>query len=261
MKTLFITIIFFTFSIFSFSQNRILVYHETNEFRHGSINAGIAMFEELGNENNDWITDNSQDSSVFNTSNLEQYDAIVFLNTSGSDESGNDGDLLSASEKIAVENFIASGKGFIGVHAATDTYRDGVWPFYNELVGGIVQTSPNHTNNNYNADLEVITSHPIVDFLGAVGSIWNKDEEYYYWELNGGQLSAENIVLLEVEETRGPNNMVNSYDAPRPMAWYKESMTYDDDNNSSTAEITVTGFRSFYTAKGQSLFISRVKGQ
>lgn len=232
-------------AIFSYSQNRILVFHETNEFRHGSINAGIAMFEDLGNENGDWISDNSQDSSVFNTTNLEQYDVVVFLNTSGSDENGGDNDLLTASEKLALESFIASGKGFIGVHAATDTYRDGVWPFYNELVGAIVQTSPNHTENNYNADLEVITSHPIVDFLGSVGSVWNKDEEYYYWEENGGQLSIDNIVLLEVEQTGN-----EPYDEARPVTWYKENMTYDDDNNPSTDDITLSGFRSFYTAKG-----------
>ncbi|OZV67540.1 ThuA domain-containing protein [Winogradskyella aurantia] len=232
-------------SMSSFAQSRILVYHETNQFRHESINAGISMFEDLGNENGDWITDNSQDSSVFTASNLAQYDAVVFLNTSGSDETGGDGDLLSASEKIALENFIASGKGFVGVHAATDTYRDGVWPFYNELVGAIVQTSPNHTANNFNADMEVITSHPIIDFLGPLGSIWNKDEEYYYWQINGGQLSTDNTVLLEVEQTGS-----NPYDAARPITWYKEAITYDDDGDGATPEVTLSGIRSFYTALG-----------
>ena len=250
MKAVLFSGIFFIFSIFSISQNRILVFHETNGFRHGSINSGIEMFEDLGAENDDWVTDNSENSSVFNSANLAQYDVVVFLNTSGSDENGDNGDLLSKSEKLALEEFMASGKGFIGVHAATDTYRDGIWPFYNELVGGIVQTSPNHTDNNFNANMTVITSHPIVDFLGIEGSIWNKDEEYYYWEQNGGQLSTDNMVVLEVEQTEGPNNMVNSYDRIRPMAWYKESIAYDDDNNPSTEKITLSGFRSFYTALG-----------
>ena len=235
----------------SFAQTKILVFHETNGFRHsGAINNGIAMFEDLGNVNGAWTVDNSQDSSVFTTANLAQYDAVVFLNTSGTDEDGNDGDLLSGSEKDAFEAFIASGKGFVGIHAATDTYRDGVWDFYNELVGGIVQTNPNHTSNNFNADIEVITSNPIVDFLGTVGSTWNKDEEYYYWEQNGGQLSTDNTVLLEVEETEGPNGMVNSYDAERPITWFKESVTYDDDNDEDTPKVTINGIRSFYTALG-----------
>ncbi len=247
MKKLLLLVPALFFFTLGSSQSKILVFHKTNGFRHtGAINNGITMFEDLGNENNDWITDNSMDSSVFTTSNLAQYDLVVFLNTSGSDEpSSQDGDLLSASEKLAFESFITSGKGFIGIHAATDTYRDGIWPFYNELVGAIVQTSPNHTSNNFNADMEVITSHPIIDFLGAMGSIWNKDEEYYYWETNGGQLSTDNTILLEVESTGS-----NSYDVARPITWYKESITYDDDNNVATPEVTLSGFRSFYTALG-----------
>lgn len=246
-KKLLYSILTFLLVVQGFSQSKILVYHETNGFRHtGAINDGITMFEDLGAENGDWTTDNSMESSVFTTTNLAQYDAIVFLNTSGSDEpSSQGGDLLSSSEKEAFEDFIASGKGFIGIHAATDTYRDGVWPFYNELVGGIVQSGPNHTSNNFNADLEVISSHPTVDFLGPVGTIWNKNEEYYYWQNNGGQLSTDNTVLLEVESTGG-----NAYDAARPITWFKESITYDDDNNDVTPEVTLSGFRSFYTALG-----------
>lgn len=249
MRQLYLIFIFLT-STLSMAQQKILVYHETNGFRHnGAINNGITMFEDFGTTNG-FTVDNSITSDVFTTANLAQYSAIVFLNTSGSDENGSDGDLLSASEKLAFETFIASGKGFIGIHAATDTYRDGVWPFYNELVGAIVQTGPNHTANNYNADLEVKASHPITDFLGPVGSIWNKNEEYYYWEQNGGQLSADNTVLLEVEETEDSGGNVNSYDAQRPITWYKESITYDDDNDANTADVTLSGIRSFYTALG-----------
>jgi len=245
MKSL-LLISFFAFcSFYALSQPKILVYHETNGFRHGSINAGITMFEDLGSENGDWLTDNSQDSNVFTDANLQQYELVVFLNTSGNDEMGSDGDLLSASEKLALENFISAGKGYIGIHAATDTYRDDSWPFYNELVGGILQTSPNHTSNNYNADMQIITDHPITDFLGNLGDVWNKDEEYYYWEQNGGQLSNDNNVLFEVEQTGN-----ESYDAARPITWYKESISYDDDNNDATPEVSIFGFRSFYTALG-----------
>ncbi|MBK8340714.1 MAG: ThuA domain-containing protein [Flavobacteriales bacterium] len=49
---------------------------------------------------------------------------------------------------------------------------------------------------------------------------WLKNEEYYYWE--NGYYRPDNIAVLEVEETIGPNNQVNSYDAPRPMSWYRE---------------------------------------
>jgi hypothetical protein len=60
-----------------------------------------------------------------------QYDAVVFLNTSGTNETGSDGK-LPASEKAVFENFYFR-KGFSGIHSATDTYRDGVWPFIMNL--------------------------------------------------------------------------------------------------------------------------------
>ena len=196
----------------------VLVYHETNGFRHNSIGAGITAIENLGSEYG-WSTTASQSSDVFSTANLAQYDAVVWLNTSGNN-------LLTAAEQDAFEAYVQSGGGFVGVHAATDTYRDGSWPWYNDLVGGIVQTNPNHTPNNTNATMDVVGNHPAVAHLG---STWNKDEEYYYWELNGGYLYTGNVNLLEVRSTGS-----NSYDAARPVTWYKE---YD-------------GGRSFYTALG-----------
>ena len=196
----------------------VLIYHETSGFRHNSIDEGISMINEFANDLG-WNVSDSQNSEVFTTSNLEQYDVVVWLNTSGNG-------LLTTSQQEAFKNYIQNNNGYVGVHAATDTYRDGSWPWYNDLAGAIVQTSPNHTPNNTNAVMTVINPHPAVDHIGTT---WNKSEEYYYWELNGGYLYSGNINLLQVEATG-----TNSYDAERPMTWYKE---YD-------------GGRSFYTALG-----------
>ena len=65
-----------------------------------------------------------------------------------------------------------------------------------------------------------------------MGSSWNKSEEYYYWEINGGYLFEGNIDLLRVRSTGS-----NSYDAPRPVTWYK----------------AYSGGRSFYTALGHNV--------
>lgn len=212
----------------------ILVFHKTNGFRHSSIQNGIDMFENLGDDGNRWTTFNSQDASIFtasdfkNTDGTYKYEVIVFCNTSGNG-------LLTATERAAFEAYIKSGGGFIGVHAATDTYRDKSWPFYNELVGGIIQTNPNHTPNNTEAPIQVQT--PIDPIVSHVAPTWTKSEEYYYWEINGGTLSTDNTVLLEVQRTGN-----QTYDAPRPITWIKEKL--------ETSSETVTGFRSFYTALG-----------
>lgn len=201
------------------AQDKVLVFTKTNGFTHPSIGAGVTMITNLGTANGLWTTTQTNNANDFTTANLAQYKAIVFCNTSGNN-------LLNATQRTAFENFISNGGGFVGIHAATDTYRDGSWPFYNELVGGIVQTSPNHTANNFNATMTVVNSHPSVDFLGTT---WTKPEEYYYWRNNGGYLYPGNINLLRVEST-GNNN----YDEARPISWYKE----------------YAGGRSFYTALG-----------
>ncbi len=218
MQKLLLAFIFL--SVFNlYSQDKILIFTKTNGFTHSSIEAGVTMITTLGNTNGLWLTDHTNDANEFNSNNLAQYKAVVWCNTSGNG-------LLNSSQQKAFEDFIAAGGGFLGIHAATDTYRDKSWPFYNDLVGGIVQSEPNHTSNNFNADMTIVNSHPSVDFLGT---IWNKSEEYYYWKNNGGQLFNGNIDLLIVESTGS-----NDYDEARPISWYKE----------------YGGGRSFYTALG-----------
>jgi len=104
---------------------RVLVYHETNGYRHESINAGIEMIEDFGIDNN-WIVNESLSSAVFNDANLATVDVVVWLNTSSNG-------LLTKEEQTSIELFIKNGGGFVGFHAATDTYRNGSWPWYNDL--------------------------------------------------------------------------------------------------------------------------------
>ncbi|WP_310555591.1 ThuA domain-containing protein [Flavobacterium sp.] len=199
---------------------KVLIFHKTNGFRHtDAIISGIQMITDLG-VSNGWTTDNTQNSTDFNATNLAQYKVVIWANTSGDN-------LLSTSERAAFEAFIRNGGGFIGIHAATDTYRNGSWSWYNDLVGAIVQTSPNHTSNNFPGIMDVLDTNNII--VNHLGNTWSKNEEWYYWRLNGGYLYSGNINLLQVRSTGN-----NSYDEARPATWYKQ---YD-------------GGRSFYTALG-----------
>jgi hypothetical protein len=57
---------------------------------------------------------------------LPQYDAIVFLNTTGN--------VLDSKGQTAFEKYIQGGGSFMGVHAAADTEYD--WPWYGNLALG-----------------------------------------------------------------------------------------------------------------------------
>src|SRR6478609_12001097 len=110
---------------------KILVFSKTAGFRHDSIANGIQAIRTLGT-NNHFTVDASEDAAVFADANLSNYQAVVFLSTTG--------DILDANQQAAFERYIQTGGGFVGVHAASDT--EYTWPWYGGLVGAYFSSHP-----------------------------------------------------------------------------------------------------------------------
>ncbi len=209
----------------------VLHYSETSGFDHNTRTVSLAMFEDFGLQDGYTVADD-QDGSTFNSLiDLMQFDVIIFSNTSG------DG-LLDSTQRANFESFVNAGGSVLGIHAATDTYRHstanggstGTWDFYPEMIGGSVQQSPNHVSGTPSYAMGHIGLH---QSTAGLPDPWQKNEEYYYWE--SGYYDSSNVVVLEVEETIGPNGLVNSYDSARAVSWYRELNT---------------GSRVFYTSLG-----------
>jgi type 1 glutamine amidotransferase len=109
----------------------VLVFSKTAGFRHDSIPAGIQLIRDLGAGNSFTVTA-TEDANQFTAANLAQFEAVVFLNTTG--------DVLTTTQQSAFENYIRAGGGYVGVHAASDTEYD--WPFYGQLVGAYFSSHP-----------------------------------------------------------------------------------------------------------------------
>lgn len=216
---------------FTAQSQRVLHFTATSGFDHGTRDVSFAMFQSIGLDLGITV-DDAPNSSAFNDpGTLSLYDAIVFSNTSGND-------LLNEVQRTNFEEWMTNGGNVMGIHAASDTYRHstangnntGTWDYYAELVGASVQENPNHVSGTPPYEMMHIGTHPST---ADIPDPWLKNEEYYYWE--GGYFNPSNNVVLQVEETIGPNGQVNSYDAPRPMSWYRE---------------LPSGSRIFYTALG-----------
>ncbi len=110
---------------------RILLFSRTAGFRHGSIAAGIASVTQLG-EKHGFVVDATENPAEFTDENLDRYAVALFLNTTGT--------VLDADQKAAFERFIAKGRGWVGVHSASDTEYD--WPWYAGLVGAYFKGHP-----------------------------------------------------------------------------------------------------------------------
>ena len=78
---------------------------------------------------------------------------------------------MSGAQKAALLQFVRSGRGFLGVHSAMDTFY--TWPDYLELVGGYFNGHPWHQT----VTIEVVDpGNPLVTFLG--NSLQIEDEIY-----------------------------------------------------------------------------------
>ncbi len=145
----------------------VLVFSKTAGFRHGSIPAGIAAIQQLGEENDFEVT-STEDAGAFTDENLAQYDAVVWLSTTG--------DVLNDDQQAAFERYIQNGGGYAGIHAASDTEYD--WPWYGELVGAYFNSHPQ------NQDATVKVEDHAHESTAHLPSRWDRYDEWYNYRTN-----------------------------------------------------------------------------
>jgi type 1 glutamine amidotransferase len=103
---------------------RVLVMAHTGAggFVHASIPLAAKTVEALGNQGGLWTTTVSYDAADINTNNLKQYDAI-FLDSTTACFLDDPDPAVTAARRAAFLNFVRSGKGIAGIHAASDAYH------------------------------------------------------------------------------------------------------------------------------------------
>ena len=101
---------------------KVLVLSTAAGYVHSNIPIAAKTVEELGKKTGAWSTTNSYDASAITVENLKQYDAIVLNNTTGQFLDAPD-PAVTAARKKALLDFVRSGKGLVGIHAAGDSYH------------------------------------------------------------------------------------------------------------------------------------------
>ncbi len=101
-------------------------------FVHSSIPLSEQVMRDIGQRSGAFDVTVTQDLSQINADNLRNFDGLFFF-TSGELS-------LSAAQKQAMLDFVRNGKGFGGVHSATDTAY--TWPEYGDLVGAYFDGHP-----------------------------------------------------------------------------------------------------------------------
>ncbi|GGL04783.1 glycosyl hydrolase [Sphaerisporangium melleum] len=184
---------------------KVLLFSKTasGAYRHDSISAGIAMFQQLAADNN-FQLDRSEDSSVFNTTTLNTYDAVIMLQTSGM-VWDND------AQRQAAQAYVRSGHGIVAIHNATDMNIESQFPWWDQTVlGGAHMTQ--HSNIVQGTAKVADKVHP-----STVGlpDRWTRTEEWYNFDKN---MRGSVHVLVTADETTydaGGNKM----GADHPISW------------------------------------------
>lgn len=148
----------------------VLVFSKTSGFRHGSIEAGIAMVRAIGTAHGYTITA-TENADVFTTANLAQYSTIVFMNTTG--------DIFTTAQETAFRTYIENGGGFVGTHSAADTEHGWAW-YTGTLFAGAEFI--HHGDGIPMARVRIEkTDNALVNHIGAE---WMIGDEWYFWKSN-----------------------------------------------------------------------------
>jgi len=112
---------------------RVLMITATAGFRHESIPTARQVMASLSASTGEFKVMVTEDLSTISASSLTAYDVIVFALTSGELE-------ITNAQRAAMTEFVAGGRGFIGIHSASDTLYG--WPDYGRLVGAYFKEHP-----------------------------------------------------------------------------------------------------------------------
>ena len=205
-----------------------LVFSKTTGFRHSSIPNGISAITELAQANG-FNVDATEDSTLFTDENLANYQAVIFLSTTGT--------VLDDQQKAAFQRYIENGNGYVGIHSASDTEYG--WAWYGELVGAYFSSHPSIQPARIQIE---DADHPSTATLPPD---WQRTDEWYNFRTNPRGVVH---VLATLDES--------SYDGgdmgDHPIAWCHE---------------VTGGGRAWYTALGHTegsysepLFLEHLRG-
>ena len=196
-------------------QFKALLVTATRGWHHESLHYGVVALKEMP-QAQEFSLDVFQDPNSFTDEKLKQYNVVIFLNTTGN--------IFDSAQQKVMERFIQSGKGYVGIHSASDTEYD--WEWYTKLVGRMFRVHP----ANQTAKL-VVKDNTFPGLKDFDGRLWT--DEWY--EFGPEKTTGLQYILTVDETTYNPKTRLgNGMGDFHPIAWYHN---YD-------------GGRSFYTALG-----------
>ena len=208
---------------------KMLVFSKTNGFRHASIATGKVALTEMGRKTGSFETVISDDLAEFESDKLKEYDAVCFLSTTMNVFLPHPKEMekLGPEEKAAaverekrlkdnLMNFITSGGGFVGIHAATDTCYE--WKEYGKMINGYFDGHPWNANTMVSVKVEPgQEKHPLISMFG--GRNLEFKEEIYQLKDPYDSKAVHMLLRLDTEKTNMNLPGIKRTDGDFGIAW------------------------------------------
>jgi type 1 glutamine amidotransferase len=187
---------------------KLLVLTLTKGFKHDSIPTAVQVLRDLGESTGAFDPTITDDVSHFDPDRLNQFDAVLFCNTTGELP-------FTDVQKQALLDFVAGGKGFVGVHAATDTFYG--WPAFGEMIGAYFDGHPWNSKDTVTIKADR-PDHPIARcFAPAV----RLTEEIYQFKAPYDRSKLEVLMSLDTSATDMTKKGIKRTDGDFAVAWTK----------------------------------------
>jgi type 1 glutamine amidotransferase len=111
----------------------VLFLRHSAGFEHSYLPDAEVAFKQIGKANG-WGVLTTHRLDRITAENLQKFDVLAFATTGNLE--------FDSAQKNAILDFVKNGKGFLGVHNATDSCYD--WPEYGQMLGGWFKGHPWH---------------------------------------------------------------------------------------------------------------------
>ena len=183
---------------------KVLYLTHSAGFKHAVLPLSEQILKQIGERSGAFEVTATQDCALLSRERLKQYEAVVFYTT---------GELpMSEEQKAAFLDFIKGGKGFVGIHSATDTFYK--WPEYGEMIGGYFDNHPWHQEVTIKVE---DPKHPATRHFGT--SFKLTDEIYQFKDFSRARVKV--LLSLDTESVDLNRPGVRRADRDFALAWWR----------------------------------------
>ncbi|MHC2068627.1 ThuA domain-containing protein [Bremerella sp. T1] len=209
-------------------KQNVLVFTRYHGFRHSSIPVGAMAVQMLGDKTGAFDARITNDLTMLDPETLKDYDAIVMVNTTGQWIKPRDEDIakLAAAGKEMTKDeaeamfrkslldFVSSGKGLVGFHAASDANYH--WEEFGKLIGGYFDQHPWHEKVGIKVDSP---DHPLMAAFG--GEDFAIVDEIYQFRDPYSRDALHVLLSLDVDKTNMDKKNIKRKDGDFAVSWVR----------------------------------------